>query len=119
MPCISAVMPKDLKTACITASIQKKDIWLEVVTSEAVTHVMQDMMKRPGQHWNRQYVQGIPPAKCRYESDYWSSVMELIRVTGCSMRYESEGRAMHSLRNRKLERSAEFWKFEKIRNFIF
>ena len=41
-------------------------------------YVMQDRMKRPGQHWNRPYGQGILSAKCRYESDNWSSVMELI-----------------------------------------
>ena len=51
-------------------------------------YVMQDRMKRPGQHWNREHGQGILSAKCRYESDNWSSVIELIRVDYDRLRNE-------------------------------
>lgn len=42
-------------------------------------YTMQDRMKRPGQHWNRQNGQGILSLKCRKESNHWDEVVELIR----------------------------------------
>ena len=47
-------------------------------TESSHRYVMQDRMKRPGQHWNRENGQGILSAKCRYESDNWDNVEELI-----------------------------------------
>lgn len=41
-------------------------------------YVMQDRMKRTGQHWNRKTGQGILSLKCRYESDNWNEVEKLI-----------------------------------------
>ena len=43
-------------------------------------YVMQDRMKRSGQHWNREKGQGVLSAKCRYEADKWHDVEELIRI---------------------------------------
>lgn len=41
-------------------------------------YVMQNRMKGPGQHWNKENGQGVLSGKCRYESDNWDSVVQLI-----------------------------------------
>ena len=52
-------------------------------------YTMQDRMKRPGQHWNRENGQGILSMKARKECGKWPEVIELIRQDYIRLRCEN------------------------------